>query len=148
MVRKGTIDARAIGELYKRTKFSERRIEYEEDNLRKIRMVLLWDGVPKGRSVMFWRHQTIESGLVTAIPTADFQALDLTIIGCIYGRKSARFRVDAVYGTAPDMTLQYQDYVALIKIIKERLQEEFPDKQIQSFTKDVISIEEQAPWEF
>ena len=147
MVRKGTIDARPIGELYKRTRHSERPSEYEPQNLRQIRLILLWDDIKPGRTVHFWTHRVSESGIVTPIPTVQFKPLDLTIIGSIFGRNNSRFRVDVIYGTAPNLKLRFKDYVALIEIITQQLQEEFPDKEIKSFTKDVISIEEQAPWE-
>jgi len=59
-----------------------------------------------------------------------------------------RFRVDAVYGRAPELRLNSKDDNALIKIITAKLEEEFPDKQITGITREVFAIEEQAPWDF
>ena len=150
MVRRRSFEAQPIGELYKRAPPRDGVVEHEPQNLREIRRALVWESVPSGRTIHFWLNGATESGLIVPIPIAEPKILDLTIIGCMTGRtgNGKRFRVDVIYGTGPGLHLNSKDFNALIKIIAERLQEEFPDKQITGITREVFAIEEQAPWDF
>ena len=150
MVRRRTIEAKPIGELYKRAPHSDRVIEHEAENLRRVRLILVWESIPAGRTVHFWLHGETDSGLTVSIPTAPPKVLDLTIIGCITGRNSngKRFRVDAVYGSGPPgLRLNSKDVNALIKIITAKLEKEFPGRQITGITREVFAIEEQKAWD-
>ena len=150
MVRRRTIDARPIGELYKRAHHTDRVPEHEAENLRKVRLILVWESIPAGRTVHFWLQGETASGLTVSIPTAPPKVLDLTIIGCITGRSGngKRFRVDAVYGSGPPgLRLNSKDVNALIKIITAKLEKEFPEKQITGITREVFAIEEQKAWD-
>lgn len=150
MVGRRTFDALPIGELYKRTRHSDRVIEHDQaGNLKQIRLVLVWEPVPPGRTVHFWLNGATQSGLVVPVPTVEPKILDLTIIGCMTGRtgKGKRFRVDVIYGVAPGLQMNYKDVTALIKIITQKLQEEFPDKNITGITREVFAIEEQQAWD-
>ena len=150
MVRRRTIDARPIGELYKRAHHTDRVPEHEAENLRKVRLILVWESIPAGRTVHFWLQGETESGLTVSIPTAPPKVLDLTIIGCMTGRSGngRRFRVDAVYGSGPPgLRLNSKDVNALVKIITAKLEEEFPEKQITGITREVFAIEEQKAWD-
>tara|TARA_R100000306_G_scaffold54314_1_gene51506 strand:+ start:41 stop:496 length:456 start_codon:yes stop_codon:yes gene_type:complete len=150
MVRRRGIDAQPIGELYKRARHSDRISDHEVENLRKVRLILVWESIPKGRTVHFWLHRETKSGLTVSIPMAPPKVLDLTIIGCLTGRSGTgkRFRVDVVYGLGPPgLKLNGKDVNALIKIITEKLQEEFPEKQITGITREIFAIEEQKAWD-
>ena len=150
MVRRRSFEAQPIGELYKRAPPRDGVVEHEPQNLREIRWALVWESVPSARTIHFWLNGDTESWLVVPIPIAEPKILDLTIIGCMTGRtgNGKRFRVDVIHGTGPGLHLNSKDFNALIKIIAERLQEEFPDKQITGITREVFAIEEQAPWDF
>ena len=150
MVRRRSFEAQPIGELYKRAPPRDGVVEHEPQNLRQVKLVLVWESIQAGRTVCFWANGATESGLIVPIPIAEPKILDLTIIGCMTGRtgNGKRFRVDVIYGTGPGLHLNSKDFNALIKIIAERLQEEFPDKQITGITREVFAIEEQAPWDF
>ena len=145
-----TIEARPIGELYKRVPLNERVIEHEGNNLQKVKLVLVWESIQAGRTVHFWVNGATQSGLVVPIPTVEPKLLDLSIIGCITGRANngKRFRVDAIYGYGPPgLKLNSKDVNGLIMIVKQKLQEEFPDKQITGISQEVFAIEEQASWD-
>jgi len=147
---RGMIEARPIGELYKRASHSDRVIEHEANNLRKVKLVLVWESIQAGRTTHFWVNGATQSGLVVPIPTAKPKILDLTIIGCMTGKTGSgkRFRVDAIYGYGPPgLKLNSKDVNALIKIITEKLEEEFPDKQITGISREVFAIEEQTSWD-
>ena len=132
-----TIEARPIGELYKRVPLNERVIEHEGNNLQKVKLVLVWESIQAGRTVHFWVNGATQSGLVVPIPTVEPKLLDLTII-----------RVDAIYGYGPPgLKLNSKDVNGLIMIVKQKLQEEFPDKQITGISQEVFAIEEQASWD-
>jgi hypothetical protein len=146
MVRQRIIDGQPIGDLYKRSRNSDKTFEHETENLRQVKFALHWEFIPLGRTVHFWPTGVADATMAEPIPMAEPQKLDLTIIGSLSGRRGngKRFRVDAIHGIGFGGALKNKDFNALISIIKCKLQEEFPSRTITSMNRDVFVLEEKA----
>ena len=149
MTRQRIIDAQPIGALYKRASHIDKVVEHESENLRHIQFVLYWEPIPTGRTVHFWATGTTDSGASVLQPIAPPKTLDVTVIGCMSGRRGngKRFRVDVIHATGLGNVLKNKDLNALIDIIKNRVQEEFPEQRIIGITKDIFVLEEKARWD-